>query len=557
MNHKTGMPSSLKLQNGLGFRLALVLGPLPLVIVFLVQLWQQRPHYQFVPLYLAALGGLCWMNRPTELLDPVRRSFWQRCFLVAGFAVFLPAALLFSPWLGMIAWLLLLPGALLDLLSRPASQKLLPVWVISWFVVPPPFQWDVDLLQWLRSQTSQVTGVVLDALGVIHLQAGNTFEVPGQQFFVEDACSGIHSLLAIVGVALLCSVYVRLPLLASLFALLCAAGAAIALNIVRVLAVVLAFTRWGLDLSKGWPHELLGLALFGVALLFLGSVQQFWLFWFAPMNANPLVSATNTGTAIAPSQAAVEPRHAVGWLPVAATIALLLWIPQLTHGIRILAAAPAFRASLDPRQTAVAVDQQALPAELQGWKQIDYRTAQRDRHHLEGEFSRQWTYQAPWGLVKLSFDFPFEGAHPLFRCYQATGWTTSVERTVSATDAPGGFQQVALRRREFEVGALVYSLWDEQGTLIAPSGGSDRNARPRPLLVRLRDRIVPAINTAVAAPSTTYQFQALVTGEFPLGEAEQDDLLQFFLEARDRLRKQFAGDPAAPADQPAANATDS
>ena len=57
----------------------------------------------------------------------------------------MPAALLFSPWLGMIAWLLILPGATLDMLPGPARRMLTPVWLISWFVVPPPFQWDEDL----------------------------------------------------------------------------------------------------------------------------------------------------------------------------------------------------------------------------------------------------------------------------------------------------------------------------------------------------------------------------------------------------------------------------
>jgi hypothetical protein len=104
---------------------------------------------------------------------------------------------------------------------------------------------------------------------------------------------------------------------------------------------------------------------------------------------------------------------------------------------------------------------------------------------------------------------------------------------------------------------LVYSLWGDHGALVAPKGSLDRNSRPRPLWVRLRDRIVPAIQTAATAPPTTYQFQALVTGEFPLGEGERAQLMQFFLEARDRLREQFAADPAAQADQSAASSADS
>ena len=216
--------------------------------------------------------------------------------------------------------------------------------------------------------------------------------------------------------------------------------------------------------------------------------------------------------------------------------------------------------------TAVAVDRAALPPELHGWKQIDYQPVVRDRLHQEGEFSRQWTYRAPWGRVQAAFDFPFEGPHLLPRCYLATGWTPSVQTIAPAADrvfanngsdsldgglpdssnndgqvadhllAQGptnssrGFQEVALKRQEFEVGSLIYSLWEEDGTLMAPWDSK---------LSLLKDRVQQAVTTFGSPTPTTYQFQVFVTGEFPLGETEQAELLQFFLEARDHLRQKF------------------
>lgn len=537
---------------GIGFRAALLLSPLPLVATFFIQLCQQRPHYQFVPIYLAALAGLCWISRPTELLDGGRPSFWQRVFLAAGFAVYVPAALLFSPWLGTIAWLLLLPAALTDVLPPPARQKLLPVWLISWFMIPPPFQWDVDLLQWLRFRTSQATGVVLDALGVIHLQAGNTFEVPGKQFFVEDACSGIHSLLSIVGIALLWAVYLRLPVLAAICSVICAAGAAIVLNILRILVVVLSYTRWELDLSKGWPHELLGLALFGIALLFLWSAQHFWLFWFSPLK----VRSVHSRPEVAALPESPE-RHQPAWWPKAAIAALVLCVPQVTHGLGMLAKVPVLHSAPDPRQTALEVNQQSLPPELHGWKQIDYKPVVRDRHHREGEMSRQWTYQAPWGLVKVSFDFPFDGPHTLLECYRATGWTPSVLRTVPASETPGAFQQVVLKRREFEVGSLIYGDWDDQGSLVTPREDAKAKTISQRFLASVWNRITPAATGPAITPVNSYQFQVLVTSEFPIGESEQAELLQFFLTARDRLRQQFTAESKEQSERPVSSSTDS
>jgi hypothetical protein len=76
-------------------------------------------------------------------------------------------------------------------------------------------------------------------------------------------------------------------------------------------------------------------------------------------------------------------------------------------------------------------------------------------------------------------------------------------------------------------------------------------------VVRVWNRLVPAVTTPAIAPINTYQFQVLATGEFPLNEEEQTELLQFFLEARDRLRRQFTSDAPELSERPDFNSTNS
>ena len=527
--------------------LAIVLGPLPLVVTFFVNLWGDRPHYQFFPLYLAALAWLLWTRRPLRWPGSAQASRWETIFLLAGFSVFALAVLVFSPWLGVVAWLLLTAGVLMQAGGGATAQWWLPVWAITWLVVPPPLQWDVEFLQWLRGQTSRATGVVLDALGVIHVQTGNTFEVPGYQFFVHDACSGIHSLLALLSVSALWSVYGRLPLLAALCSMACAALAAVLLNILRVICIILAYTHWGMDLSIGWRHELLGLVLFGMSLTFLWSANQLWLFCFS------LVPTELHDSDSSASLMASQPTVSVGelatppvrfqWRTVMAGCALLLWFPQLGHVARNLHNQRLLAASLSVASPALAMTEHDLPRELHGWPRRGFKAMVRDRHSLEGEFSRQWTYQAPFGMVHVAFDFPFEGAHPLLRCYKSTGWDSTVIQTVAAAAAheanTGGFQEVNLKRREFEEGFLLFSLWDDNGKVISLRSPAGAVAPPQPLLTRLWNRVLPKVQPGISISSTTYQLQVLIVSEFPLSDPDRATVRQMFLEVRDQFRVQF------------------
>jgi exosortase/archaeosortase family protein len=395
------------------------------------------------------------------------------------------------------------------------------------------------------------------------VQMGTTFEVSGHQFFVQDACSGIHSLLALLCVSALWSVYEQRSLPAALCSLACAAWAAVWLNVLRVFGVILVYTHWGVDLSTGWRHELWGLVLFGVSLGFLWSAHQLWLFWCSGLPAE--FSDSDSSVRPADEYPTVDirelatPRVRFRWTTVMAGCVLLLWFPQLAHVARALSADRLVESSLSVAPPALAVTEQDLPQQLQGWPRLGFNAVERDRHSLEGEFSRQWTYQAPFGTVHVVFDFPFEGAHPLLRCYKATGWDSTVLQTVAVAATRetniGGFQEVSLERREFEEGFLLFSLWDSNGELISlrPAEGA---VAPQPLLTRLWNRVLPTVEAGTSIAPTTYQLQVLIVSEFSLSEPDRTAARQLFLETRDRFRDRFRPRSGMAGTNPASSSND-
>ncbi len=93
------------------------------------------------------------------------------------------------------------------------TRNWLPAWALMWLIVPPPFRWDFRLILWLQSSTSRMASVVLDVVGVRHLMEGNVLVLPGQRMLVEEACSGVNSLLVLLSVTALFVVAARRPLL--------------------------------------------------------------------------------------------------------------------------------------------------------------------------------------------------------------------------------------------------------------------------------------------------------------------------------------------------------
>lgn len=526
--------------------LMILAGALPLVTSFFLDLWNTRDHYSFCVLYVVCLGFLFRSRLPKSWPEtqPLRRL--EFCVMAGGLTLLLLASLLFSPWLGMIATLILTAGVLLQAGGRATVRRWLPVWIISWLLVPPPFGWDLEFVQMLRRRTANASASILDRLGIVHLQLGNTFEVPGHSFFVEDACSGVHSFLALLAISALWSVYGRLPLLAAVGSLVFAAATAVVLNIARVLVIVYTAAAWNWELSTGLAHEMLGLGLFLIGLLLLGSMNQLGRFFFTPL---PLRLMTSSPPPPPAPYVPVLADVTRPWLKPCAAFALLLWVPQGWHLAQPLWQARAASAvvSHDFVDRGLAFHEETLPETLHGWKRVEFKPIQRSLGNLEGHYSRQWAYAAPFGTVFVSMDFPFTGWHPLERCYLATGWTVADHAPLSATspELPSGETIGALGlRRQIDVGYVLHSTRTDDGAWLPFPVRAAHPSRETTFTGRLWARLRghrPEASTARVP--TTIQIQMLVAGEVPLSDADRQEITRAFTEVREQLAQKLQASP--------------
>jgi len=159
---------------------ALFLAHLPLLVAHGFALWG-RPHYQFFPIVLAGAGLLAW---------PALKAAWPGTGATPGRTTWLllglnwlmlaTALVLDSPWLGAVAFLVLLVALVHGLGGWTLLRATLPALIFLLLIIPPPFGLDQRLVNGLQTLTSKCGSYVLDYFGVLHLQQGNLIEVAGK-----------------------------------------------------------------------------------------------------------------------------------------------------------------------------------------------------------------------------------------------------------------------------------------------------------------------------------------------------------------------------------------
>ncbi len=173
-------------------------------------------------------------------------------------------------------------GAAVTLLySRLGFRALANIWFpVAYlaFLVPAPGWFMDELTAPLKQFVSWAATVILSAAGIPISREGVTLFVGSYQLLVEDACSGMNSMVGLVAVSLL---YIYLLRASNLryAAVLTAATIPIAVigNIIRIMTLILLTHFWGDEAAQGFLHVTSGLFLFAVCLvLVFGADQLLW-----------------------------------------------------------------------------------------------------------------------------------------------------------------------------------------------------------------------------------------------------------------------------------------
>jgi exosortase len=134
-------------------------------------------------------------------------------------------------------------------------------------------------LQLLVTRSSVALARLLD---IPILREGNLIHLPGHTLQVVQACSGLRSMISLVTLGTVLGYFTLSSNLLRSLLLLCGIPAAILVNIVRVVIMILAYHYLGLDLAEGAVHTVFGTLIFLLALALLFAAKGLFAKWDAP-----------------------------------------------------------------------------------------------------------------------------------------------------------------------------------------------------------------------------------------------------------------------------------
>ena len=312
-----------------------------------------------------------------------------------------------------------------------------------------------------------VTGRVLAALhllGVAARQQGNLIELAGATVGVEEACSGVRSLLGCLYAGIfLSALLVRRPV-GRIVLIGLSAPLAVVMNLVRSLSLTLLVNA-GVDVRGGW-HDVTGYAILAVTAVVLAGLA---------LVLEPARSRSPQASAPSPTRQASGTALLVGQLALAA----FLGTAGLVTGFFVLRTRPALHAGQAAPDLAA-----ALPAAAPGWTVVTTDDLFRFADTLETNALYQRTYYRGTGddVTQITFYLAYwppgqtsvsnVALHTPDACWPGAGWRPTPPAAPRFTGTIAGHALPPAEYRVFRKDGITQNVWFwhlYNGTAIAQS----------------------------------------------------------------------------------------
>jgi exosortase len=522
----------------------------PLLAQFLFNLWN-FDTYQFFPLALAGAGFLIWrgLQEVQRPLEP--GSAWLTFPLTTAVVVLLAtASVMWSPWIGAVSFLLAAITGAWWFGGWNLVKAVFPGWLVLLTIVPPPLKLDTRFALLLQEWATAGSSKILALLGVPHLLSGLIIEIPGQRLLVEEACSGINSILFMTSACVFYAMWKRrsLPFLAVLYALTIAC--VLAGNLVRITSGAWLLHNFQIDLFVGWKHEALGLVLTGTYLAFIVGTEAVMGWIFTPHGMRHREQPRPQ-----PATPLFDGLSYEGGLKFVTVLFALLCLAQLVRG---------WDFHFQKQESQVVnpdwMDGSAkftMPAQLDGWQLVtEPQPVPKKAAFEDGVYSHIWQYRNGATMATISFDYPFFGYHDVTVCYGNAGWDigeTKLQRATAENDMIPSMEVVLIKEGGLKAD-LFFSTVDEAGVwLEEPGERSPYDPQGNPLAEgNLAARLAHRFRQLPYAQDSfdrtiNYRIQLLAAARGGLGTVQRRQVEKLFRESRLVLARQFVETPAVPA----------
>lgn len=242
------------------------------ILVSLAAQWWQDANYSYCFLIPVFAGWVIWNKRNCLASTPENPTNWGLIVIVAALGEVVLGTVGAENFLSRTSLLLLVAGLIIYFRGwRPFRTVLFP-WGVLFLMIPLPAIVFNQFALPLQFQASRLASSLLALVGVPVLRDGNVIILPSLTLDVVEACSGLHSLTALVTMAVFYGYLFEARTLRRLLLILAAIPIAVVANGFRIMGNGILGEYWRREIVEGFFHTFSGLLIF---LFSLGLLRMF------------------------------------------------------------------------------------------------------------------------------------------------------------------------------------------------------------------------------------------------------------------------------------------
>ncbi len=224
---------------------------IPFISLFIV--WQKRKELAKINLKPTRKG---WLLFIPGILVYILSALWT-VYFSAGFSL-----------------LLVIPGLVLLFLGKQFLRKMLFPILFLIFMIPLPAIAIANISFRLKIFASQIAVFLVRMTGLPVIREGSVIKTAHSYLVVEDPCSGIRSLIALIALGTLMAYFSRLSQTKKIILFLSSVPIAIFSNVIRIAVLTLVSEMYGAKIATGTFHDVMGIMVFVIAFFSLALVGK-------------------------------------------------------------------------------------------------------------------------------------------------------------------------------------------------------------------------------------------------------------------------------------------
>lgn len=243
--------------------------------------WLNDDNYSHGFLVPFIVGYLVWAKREKLQKFTPQPSIWGLLVLLLGLSIYLVGTIGAEWFLKRASLIVVLGGLILYVYGTQYLKTLLFPLIFLIFMVPlPAIIYNAIAFQ-LQLFVSKVSVQLISFAGIAVYQSGNVIEVSTGPLAVEEACSGMRSIMALLALTSLFAYFMYHSRVKQWILVVFALPIAVVTNIIRVTVTGLFAHYFGKEFAEGILHESFGLIVFVIAFILLLVLSKF-LNWMLP-----------------------------------------------------------------------------------------------------------------------------------------------------------------------------------------------------------------------------------------------------------------------------------